>query len=365
LNLMRGSRINPKLSAWAQVHGTFELNRTPIGPPGCRVLAHDKPVNRTKWSPHGLDAWYVGPALDSYRCYNIWVWETRAERICDTVTWFPSKVTIPASLSTGIIMSSLHDIVHALKHPAPASPLAPMTDTHTQALVTLTKLLTSLCQPTTKPEPVPTLRVATPDAPTPSPAPVVVPHPTDAPTTSPAPDVGPQPTDAPTTSPAPDVALTPEPKPLPVAPAPSLRVPTYAQIATPPAPLEPTPSAPPKPTYNQLTGPTGKRRRRQQRRRTKKPAATRRSPRKCQQQANHAKAPIQSTTPVFMTADFEMHFAAHGTTINPDTGCIAEYRALRKCSDGDFWAESNVEEIGRMYQGLGPESNMPTGTDTL
>jgi hypothetical protein len=74
LNLVRGSKINPKLSAWAQVHGAFDFNRTPIGPPGCRVLAHDKPVNRTKWSPHGLEGWYVGPALDSYRCYNIWVW---------------------------------------------------------------------------------------------------------------------------------------------------------------------------------------------------------------------------------------------------------------------------------------------------
>jgi hypothetical protein len=60
-----------------------------------------------------------------------------------------------------------------------------------------------------------------------------------------------------------------------------------------------------------------------------------------------------------------MHFAAHGTALNPDTGCIAEYRALSQYSECDFWAEYNVEEIGRMFQGLGPDSNMPTGTDTL
>jgi hypothetical protein len=52
-------------------------------------------------------------------------------------------------------------------------------------------------------------------------------------------------------------------------------------------------------------------------------------------------------------------------SIAPDTGCIAEYRALSQCSDGNFWANSNVEEIGRMFQGLGPDSNMLTGTDTL
>ena len=28
LNLMRGSRINPKLSAWAQINGPYDFNRT-------------------------------------------------------------------------------------------------------------------------------------------------------------------------------------------------------------------------------------------------------------------------------------------------------------------------------------------------
>jgi hypothetical protein len=29
------------------------------------------------------------------------------------------------------------------------------------------------------------------------------------------------------------------------------------------------------------------------------------------------------------------------------------------------WMASNTEEIGRMFQGLGPDSDMPTGTDAL
>ena len=76
LNLMRGSRINPKLSAYAQVHGTFDSNRTPLAPPGIRVIAHIKPTERTTWSPHGADGWYTGPALEAYRCYTVWMWET-------------------------------------------------------------------------------------------------------------------------------------------------------------------------------------------------------------------------------------------------------------------------------------------------
>jgi hypothetical protein len=44
LNLLRGSRINPKLSAWAQIHGTFDYNRTPWTPwlqsTGTRQTSH-------------------------------------------------------------------------------------------------------------------------------------------------------------------------------------------------------------------------------------------------------------------------------------------------------------------------------------
>ena len=86
LNILRGSRLNPKLSAWAQVNGIFDFNRVPLAPPGCRVLVHDKPQNRTTWSPHALDGWYVGPATESYRCYCVWMWTARAIRICDTVS---------------------------------------------------------------------------------------------------------------------------------------------------------------------------------------------------------------------------------------------------------------------------------------
>jgi hypothetical protein len=65
LNLLRGSRMNPKLSAHAQMHGHFDSNRTPLAPPGIRVRVHLKPSERTTWSPHGTDGWYTGPALES------------------------------------------------------------------------------------------------------------------------------------------------------------------------------------------------------------------------------------------------------------------------------------------------------------
>ena len=63
LNLMRGSRANPKLSAWAQCNGQYNFNAHPIAPPGIPVIAHTKPGERGSWATHGVEGFYVGPSL--------------------------------------------------------------------------------------------------------------------------------------------------------------------------------------------------------------------------------------------------------------------------------------------------------------
>jgi hypothetical protein len=141
LNLLRGSRINPKLSAWAQVNGPYDYNRTPIAPPGIRVVVHNKPEARESWAPHGSDGWYVGPAPDSYRCFTTHMIETQADRISDTVVWLPEQVTMPTASSTDIVIAGANDIVHALKNPSPGSPLAPLTDSEVAVLHSLTEIL--------------------------------------------------------------------------------------------------------------------------------------------------------------------------------------------------------------------------------
>ena len=66
LNLLRPSRLNPKLSPYAQLNGTFDYNRTPIPPRGTRTLVHEKPHNRGTWAPHGQENWYIRPAMLHY-----------------------------------------------------------------------------------------------------------------------------------------------------------------------------------------------------------------------------------------------------------------------------------------------------------
>jgi hypothetical protein len=108
LNLLRGSCINLKLSAYAQLHGSYDFNHTPIAPPSIRVLIHKKPANRTTWSAHALDGWYTGQALDSCRCYRLWLWDLWTEHIADTVSWFPTQVTTPLASSNDLILAGLN-----------------------------------------------------------------------------------------------------------------------------------------------------------------------------------------------------------------------------------------------------------------
>jgi len=138
---MRGSRLNPKLSAWAQVHGNYDFNRTPIAPPGIKVLVHEKPSNRNTWAPHAIEGWYVGPALQAYRCYCTWITETKRERIADTLTWFPTTAPMPTISSQDIIASATRDILQALQNPTNSSPIALTTDTETEVLKQLATIL--------------------------------------------------------------------------------------------------------------------------------------------------------------------------------------------------------------------------------
>jgi hypothetical protein len=406
LNLLRSSRINPKLSAHAQINGHFDYNRTPLGPPGCRVLAHVKTSDRTTWSPHGLDGWYVGPATESYRCWRIWIFETRSIRTCDTVSWFPTKVAMPHSSSNDLIVAALHDIVHALHNPSPKSPLAPCTDSQSQALRQIVDILTT--NTATEESPAPPLRVE-PLAPAPLRVPTTTPLTTPL---SPPANIIPLDDHHPSLNQSPLRVAVPS-TPAPTAPRriPPIEsddlVPSEAtqyrlidvsddttvvtsNIRPPTLPIVETVS-PEDPTYDEVTGPTGKRRRRRQRHRKSAstdlppppPAAvpTRRSQRKRKpkhrashaKRANkhrsaHTKQPIMTDTPIILSMthdDMLTYCCMHGTAINPDTGSVAEYKALSKSSDGPLWAAANMEEIGRMFQGLGPNSTMPTGTDTL
>ena len=77
LNLIRQSRMNPRLSGYAQLHGEFNYDAAPLPPPGKQVIIHENPTVRGTWASHGVKGWYLGPSTNHYRCHHVYVTKTR------------------------------------------------------------------------------------------------------------------------------------------------------------------------------------------------------------------------------------------------------------------------------------------------
>jgi hypothetical protein len=95
LNLLRTSRLHPHLSAAAHFHGLVDYNKTAFAPPGCKIIAHEKPGKRRTWAPHGQHGYSLGPAMHHYRCQNVYISATASERIMDTLEFFPHNYQMP------------------------------------------------------------------------------------------------------------------------------------------------------------------------------------------------------------------------------------------------------------------------------
>jgi hypothetical protein len=291
--------------------------------------------------------------MDSYRCHKVWIWETRAERICDTISWFPTKVTMPLASSNDLILASLADLTHAIANPSAGSPLAPLTDSHVATLHLIQTLLTGLATPVPA-SPVPSLRVppllaSSPSLPTSHASALRVPL-SNTPTKS-----------APSLPPVGPSLISALPSELPPAPP-------GATPAAPPA-AGPTPlsTSPPPATYANSTGAASNHRRKHR----PKPKPTQPSLLSlAQARANAPSAhsattasPIPAASPPLDLSPFHLHHALHGNAFNPDTGQIAEYTELSNCSEGALWCASCADKIGQLCRGHG--ADMPTGTDTM
>ncbi|KAL7527155.1 hypothetical protein ACHAWF_008701, partial [Thalassiosira exigua] len=95
LNLLRTSRQDPSKSAYEELEGPFDYNRTPLAPPGTKALVYNDPTNRRSWEQHAKDGWYVGPAMAHYRCKRFWIPETRNFRTAATYKLFPKHCKLP------------------------------------------------------------------------------------------------------------------------------------------------------------------------------------------------------------------------------------------------------------------------------
>jgi hypothetical protein len=137
LNLLRTSRMHPQLSAAAHFHGLVDYNKTVFAPPGCKIIAHEKPGKRRTWAPHGQHGYSLGPGIHNYRCQNIYISATANKRILDTLKLFPHNYQMPQLSSTDRLLMAAKDMMDALQNPHPEVPFARVGDDTISALADL------------------------------------------------------------------------------------------------------------------------------------------------------------------------------------------------------------------------------------
>jgi hypothetical protein len=125
------------------IFGQYDFNKAPLAPPGTRIIARETPGRRITWAPHGKDGWYIGPALEHYRCYTVYITKTRSSRVVETVEFFPHEFKLPFPSSSERATQAAADITHALLHPQPAGPFCQVGDEQAIALKRLADIFGS------------------------------------------------------------------------------------------------------------------------------------------------------------------------------------------------------------------------------
>ncbi len=115
INLLRQSRLHPHISAWEHFNGPFNFDATPLGPPGCKIIGHARGSTRLSWDYRGHCGFYVGPALDHYRCHKILKTSTSAVIISDTVVFQHPTLSVPTLSTTDRIIHCLRALTIAVR----------------------------------------------------------------------------------------------------------------------------------------------------------------------------------------------------------------------------------------------------------
>ena len=115
INLLRQSRLHPTISAWEHFNGPFNFDATPLGPPGCKIIAHARGSTRLSWDYRGHMGFYIGPALDHYRCHKLIKSSTSAVIISDTVVFQHPTLSVPTLTTTDRIIHCLRALTIAVR----------------------------------------------------------------------------------------------------------------------------------------------------------------------------------------------------------------------------------------------------------
>ncbi len=95
LNLLRQSRVAPKILAFVHVHSIHNYIQKLFAPIGCAVQTHVKPDDRLAWDTRLEPGFNLGASIEDHQCFRVYVTRTRATRISDTVLFKHQYITSP------------------------------------------------------------------------------------------------------------------------------------------------------------------------------------------------------------------------------------------------------------------------------
>ena len=116
-------------------------------------MIHEKNNIRKTWAPHGVEGWYLGPALEHYRCYRVYAAKTGGERVSDTVQFFPHVIPMPGTTAKERAIEVAVELIDAITNFKHVEPLKQMSNTQMEALHKLAEIFnvsTGVTQKTSK-----------------------------------------------------------------------------------------------------------------------------------------------------------------------------------------------------------------------
>ena len=165
LNLLRPSRLNPNLSAYAQLNGTFDYNRKSMPPQGTITLVHKKPQNRVTWEPNGQEGWYVWPNRLHYRCLTSYIPNKASERVSNKTELFPVQKKSPSLFTADTVTIAAADLTEALQNPTPSRPIPQLIEKQMTSLKQLAAIFNTVAPQSPSPTPAQIPMVETPEPP--------------------------------------------------------------------------------------------------------------------------------------------------------------------------------------------------------
>ena len=114
LNMMRGSNINPRISAYEQLRGAYNWSKYPLAPFGMRICAYEAPETRSTFGQRCAKGFLLGCSELHHRSWRV-VIEKGGIRVSDTLAWIPNDFVMPGATPTERLETALKEVVRCSK----------------------------------------------------------------------------------------------------------------------------------------------------------------------------------------------------------------------------------------------------------